>query len=119
MTANQAPPSLAEIEAKLRKVRERNAPPAEGQSDGERFDVPKGAVGIAFRIGVEMVAAMIFGVGAGLLVDRMLNSAPFGLVGMFILGVAGGALNVWRALGGMGMGVGYRGRSDDDGGKSV
>ncbi|CAK0776788.1 ATP synthase protein I [uncultured Gammaproteobacteria bacterium] len=95
-------------------VRERAPPPAKEKADGDRFDLPRGALGIAFRIGIEMVAAMIFGVGAGLLIDRALGSAPFGLIGMFMLGVTGGALNVWRALGGMGLGLGYRNQSGSD-----
>jgi ATP synthase protein I len=59
--------------------------------------------GAAFRIGVELVAALIVGVGAGLLLDRWLGTAPWFLIVFFFLGAAAGVLNVYRAAAGMGM----------------
>lgn len=68
---------------------------------------------MAFRIGVDLVAAMILGVGGGLLLDRWLGTAPWGLVAMFFAGAAAGILNVYRAVNGLGYGAGYR-RDDND-----
>jgi len=58
--------------------------------------------GMAFRIGVELVAALIVGVGIGLLLDRWLGSTPWFLIVFFFLGAAAGVLNVYRAASGMG-----------------
>lgn len=70
---------------------------------------------IAFRIGSELVAAMIVGVGGGLLLDRWLGTAPWGLIVMFLLGSAAGVLNVYRAVNGLGIAPGYgRTREEDN-----
>ncbi len=59
--------------------------------------------GVAFRIGVELVAALVIGVGTGLLLDRWLGSTPWFLIVFFFLGAAAGVLNVYRAASGIGM----------------
>ncbi|MCG5240029.1 AtpZ/AtpI family protein [Azospirillum doebereinerae] len=64
-------------------------------------------MGTALRIGTELVAAMIVGVGGGLLLDRWLGTAPWGLIVMFFLGAAAGVLNVYRAVTGLGIAAGY------------
>jgi len=63
---------------------------------------------LAFRIGVELVAALIVGVGIGVLLDRWLGTAPWMLLLFFVLGGAAGILNVYRAMAGYGYGAGYR-----------
>ncbi|HEV7371044.1 AtpZ/AtpI family protein [Arenibaculum sp.] len=75
----------------------------------------RSALGLAFRIGVELVAAMIVGLGGGLLLDRWLGTAPWGLVGMFFLGAAAGIMNVYRTVNGIGMAPGYRRQPDETG----
>jgi ATP synthase protein I len=59
--------------------------------------------GVAFRIGVELVAALIVGVGVGWLLDRWLGSKPWFLIVFFFLGAAAGILNVYRAASGIGL----------------
>jgi len=59
--------------------------------------------GVAFRIGVELVAALVVGVGAGLLLDRWLGSTPWFLIVFFFLGAAAGVLNVYRAASRIGL----------------
>ncbi|HSK41698.1 MAG TPA: AtpZ/AtpI family protein [Arenibaculum sp.] len=103
------PPSLDDLDARLRRARERGAVRTEGDGgDG----LPRNALGLAFRIGVELVAAMIVGVGGGLLLDRWLGTAPWGLVGMFFLGAGAGIVNVYRAVNGVGMAPGYSRKQD-------
>ncbi|WP_029006952.1 AtpZ/AtpI family protein [Azospirillum halopraeferens] len=111
MADDRPPTSLDELDARLRKAREgqvRKAGP--GRLDG----VSQGAMGVAWRIGVELVAAMIVGVGGGLLIDRWLDTAPWGLVVMFFLGAAAGVLNVYRAISGLGFAPGYGRANKDD-----
>ena len=54
--------------------------------------------GFAFKISTELVAALVVGVGIGLLVDNLLGTKPFGLIIFFILGGFAGFLNVYRVM---------------------
>jgi ATP synthase protein I len=53
--------------------------------------------GFAFRIGVELVVALVVGAGIGWLLDRWLGTGPFLFLLFFFLGAAAGILNVFRA----------------------
>lgn len=106
MSDDRPPPSLDQLDARLRKAR--GEQDHAGDAGGRPDDLPKGALALAFRIGVEMIAAMIVGVGGGLLIDRWLGSAPWGLIVMFFLGAAAGVVNVYRAVNGLGYAPGYR-----------
>ena len=57
----------------------------------------KGA-GFGFRISTEIVAALVVGVGIGIIVDNFFNTRPFGLIIFFILGSLAGILNVYRVM---------------------
>ncbi|MCX8133478.1 MAG: AtpZ/AtpI family protein [Roseococcus sp.] len=63
---------------------------------GERGRLPSGPWGIGFRAGVEVVSALIVGVGLGLLLDRWLGTWPWLFLVFFVLGAAAGVLNVHR-----------------------
>ena len=52
----------------------------------------------AFKISTELVAALIVGVGIGLIVDNYLGTKPFGLIIFFILGSLAGFLNIYRVM---------------------
>lgn len=111
MTDPKRPPSLEELDARLRKARESQ----EERSRPSRFaGAPQGPIGVAWRIGVELVAAMIVGVGGGWLIDRWLGTAPWGLIVMFFLGSAAGIMNVYRAISGLGLAPGYRRNDKED-----
>ncbi len=69
-----------------------------------------------------MVAALIVGVGIGLLLDNWLDTGPWMMVVFFVLGAAAGFMNVYRVMVGLGGAVGHRrgnedGPGDDDLGK--
>ena len=70
------------------------------QHDKEKEFVPKrnNGAGFGFKISTEIVAALIVGVGIGLLVDNYFNTKPFGLIIFFILGAFAGFLNVYRVM---------------------
>jgi len=57
------------------------------------------AMGIGLRVGVELVSAMIAGVGIGWFLDRWLHTTPFLLILGVLLGGAAGVANVWRLMG--------------------
>ena len=54
--------------------------------------------GFGFKISSEIIAALIVGVGIGLLVDNYFDSKPIGLIIFFILGALAGFLNVYRVM---------------------
>jgi len=65
-------------------------------------------MGIGFRIGVDVAAALAVGLGIGYLLDSWLGTRPWLLVLFFFLGAGAGIANVYRAVRGMGYEVGYR-----------
>ena len=101
-TERDVPPSLDDLDARLRDARARR--PGRKEEDKPR----EGGLSFAFRIGVELVAAVAVGVGIGLLLDAWLGTKPWMLVLFFILGCAAGMLNIFRTLSGYGYSVGYR-----------
>jgi ATP synthase protein I len=105
MTERTPPPPLHDLDARLRETRKRREKPA---VEGGGSRTPLKGAGLAFRIGAELVAATVVGVGLGLLTDHWLDTAPWGLIIFFFLGGAAGVLNVWRAVSGIGMAAGYK-----------
>lgn len=111
---SEVPPSdpLARLSEKIDKeqlgrAKERGARSAEGAQQG---------IGFGYRVGIELVGAVIIATGLGWAFDRWLGRGHWGLVVMFFLGVAAGMLNVYRAVSGMDMAVGYRRRGGDNAG---
>ena len=58
----------------------------------------EGGAGFGFKISTEIIAALVVGVGIGLLVDKYLGTKPFGLIIFFIFGAIAGFLNVYRVM---------------------
>lgn len=92
MTEEKRPPSLADLSARLRRARGQD-----DQSSGAPRTRMTG-IGIAFRVGVEMVAGLAVGAGIGLLVDHWLGTSPWGLVVFLVFGWGAGVLNVYRIM---------------------
>lgn len=63
---------------------------------GKSGQLPSGPWGIGFRAGVEVVSALIAGVGLGWLLDRWLGTWPWLFLLFFVFGGAAGVLNVYR-----------------------
>jgi ATP synthase protein I len=66
--------------------------PPPGTSGG----LPQGSWGIGFRAGVELVSALVVGVGIGWLLDRWLGTWPWLFLLFFVIGSAAGMMNVYR-----------------------
>ncbi len=99
---------LRDLEQRLdraRRGRERNA---SGSSPQDGPSVARGALGLALRIGVELVVAVVVSTAIGWAIDRWFGTRPWGMIVFFFLGVGAGMMNVWRAVTGMGMAVGFR-----------
>src|SRR5437773_4096907 len=74
MATEPPPPNLDDIEQRLKKARPH---PVE-----ERTDIvarPQ-AMGMAFRVSVELVSALAVSVGIGWLIDRWLGTGPWAMV---------------------------------------
>lgn len=82
-----------EFDERLRQARTRQG--LDRAPEGAR-GLPQGPWGIGFRAGIEVVSALVVGVGIGLLLDRWLGSWPWLFLVFFVLGSAAGVMNVYR-----------------------
>lgn len=55
-------------------------------------------LGLAMRMGTEMVAATLIGLAIGHWLDRWLDTGPWMTVVFLLLGISSGFLNVYRAV---------------------
>ncbi|MCY3829278.1 MAG: AtpZ/AtpI family protein [Rhodospirillaceae bacterium] len=121
MAQQDRPPSLDRLDARLRaaqKRRDANRAGRGGRRDAEdRTDRGKG-IGLALRIGTELVAGVAVGVAIGLGLDWWLGTKPWLMIVFFFLGAGAGIVNVYRTMSGLGHAVGYadRDRAKNGGG---
>ena len=64
----------------------------------EHKNKKESGAGFGFKISTEIIAALVVGVGIGLIVDKYLGTKPFGLIIFFIFGAFAGFLNVYRVM---------------------
>ena len=117
MTENEKPVSLQELDDRLKRAR--------GVADKSAGRVPRkgdgrSGLGIAMRLGVELVSALVIGVALGYFLDVWLGTKPWLMLLGFVLGAAAGFMGVYRVATGLGQTVGYRHdkheqSNDDDG----
>ncbi len=82
---------------KLQKLKERIDTAKTTNSPHPKQKKQSGA-GFGFKISTEIIAALVVGVGIGLIVDKYLGTKPFGLIIFFIFGAIAGFLNVYRVM---------------------
>lgn len=75
---------------------------------------PKSALGLAFRVGIELVSAVAVGLGIGWLLDQWLDTKPWLMLVFIILGGCAGILNVYRMAQGFGYAAGYQNNKNPD-----
>jgi ATP synthase protein I len=114
MIEKKPSPSLEDLDARLRRAHERRPDRDVEQDRGPNRNSIGAGLGFALRIGVELVAALVVGVGIGYGLDRWLGTAPWLMVTFFFLGSAAGFLNVYRVVSGYGYAAGYRRDNDRD-----
>jgi ATP synthase protein I len=105
MSESRPPDPLARLgeqidKARAERVRRQPAVP-------DRSVLQQG-LGLGFRIGIELVVAVVVATGLGWAIDRWFGTRPWGMIVLFFLGVAAGMLNVYRAVTGVSGAVGYR-----------
>ena len=108
--------ALNALDSRLKSARDHvqdplNQPGAEKAEKG-------GALGLAFRVSVEIVSAVAIGVGIGWLLDGWLDTTPWLMVVFIVLGFAAGILNVYRLATGFGYAAGYTERDEQAGDKA-
>jgi ATP synthase protein I len=116
MTGNRDDKSNgSDFEARLRRARAAAGlpePDAKAGSGGGD-PMPKSMLGMGFRVGVDLLAGLLVGLGVGYMLDRWAGTRPWGLVIFLLLGAAGGMMNVFRTLRGLGFAIGYRAAPGD------
>lgn len=88
-----ASPSLESVEARLQSVREERAEKAAREASQAN---QRQGLGLGMRIGIELVAAVIAGIGIGLLLDNYLDTTPIFTLAFVSVGFAAGVMNVLR-----------------------
>jgi len=106
--------ALNSLDSRLKNARDHvqdplNQPGPEKTEKGE-------ALGLAFRVSVEIVSAVAIGVGIGWLLDGWLDTTPWLLVVFVVVGFAAGILNVYRLASGFGYASGYTKQGEQAGG---
>ena len=81
---------LKQLKERIDTVEASNIPPSKQKKQS--------GAGFGFKISTEIIAALIVGVGIGLIVDKYLGTKPFGLIIFFIFGALAGFLNVYRVM---------------------
>jgi ATP synthase protein I len=112
MSEGRLPDPLARLGERIDKARAGRAPRPAVVAD--RSALQQG-LGLGFRIGIELVVAIVVTTGLGWAIDRWFGTRPWGIIVLFFLGVAAGMLNVYRAVAGISAPAGYR-RPDANGG---
>jgi ATP synthase protein I len=85
-----------DFESRLRQAQAKRTP--DTRASGQAA-LPKGSMGLGFRVGVELVSAVVVGSVVGFLLDRWLGTLPLFFLVFFALGSAAGVLNVMRVFG--------------------
>ena len=97
---------LRELGERLDKARAARPGPVGRES---RNDTSTGsALAFGWRIGIELLGAIVVAVFIGWAIDHWLGTRPWGMVVFFFLGIAAGMLNVYRAVTGLGRAVGFK-----------
>jgi ATP synthase protein I len=113
MSEGRPPDPLARLGEEIDKAR---AERVRSQPVVQDRSVLQQGLSLGFRIGIELVVAVVVATGLGWAIDHWLgNRVPWAMIVLFFLGVAAGMLNVYRAVTGIGGAAGYRRRGPDAG----
>jgi ATP synthase protein I len=107
MDERDTPDPLRDLGQRLDRARRDRGGPAAAPQAGAAADT-RGALGLGLRIGVELVVAVAVGGFVGWALDRWLGTRPWGMIVLLFVGIGVGMLNVYRAVMGLGMAMGYK-----------
>ena len=109
MSEPDEPDRLKSLGDRLERAQRGQAGPRRGPGGGADQS-SRAAMGLGFRIGLELVVAVCVGVAIGWAIDRYFGTRPWGLLVFLFLGIGAGMSNVYRVVRGLGMGVGLKER---------
>ncbi len=92
MTEDKDRASLRKLGHRLRKAQKTR----QDRLPEDRTRLPNTSMGLALRLGVELVTGLAVGGGIGWLLDQWLGTLPLFLLLFFFLGAAAGIMNVFR-----------------------
>jgi ATP synthase protein I len=95
MSDQQKPPSLDDVGARLKAAHDRVADKKTAERGKQAASQD---AGVGFRIGVELVAGVLFGAGLGWFIDSKLDTKPIFMLACIALGFAASVLGVIRVL---------------------
>lgn len=102
---DRKPPSpLESLGARLNAARARRAEKRGADDRPRRGD----GLTAAYRMAIELVAAVAVATGIGWLLDEWAGTRPWLMVVFIVLGFGAGIMNVYRLMSGMGGTVGYK-----------
>jgi ATP synthase protein I len=87
---DEKPPTLADLDEKLRKAREAQSPKASATATHQ--------TALAYRILADLVAGILVGLGSGWLLDSWFGTRPRLILVMLGLGFAAGIWNAVKAI---------------------
>ena len=87
---DEKPPTLADLDERLRKAREAHAPRVPTTADRQ--------TNLGYRILADLVAGILVGLGAGWLLDSWFDTRPSLTLVMLGLGFSGGVWNAIKAI---------------------
>jgi ATP synthase protein I len=76
-------------------------------ADNDKNNEKGSALGLAFRVGVELISAVAIGTAIGWGLDYWLDTRPWLMLVFIVLGGAAGVMNVYRMASGFGYAAGY------------
>jgi ATP synthase protein I len=89
MSDDKPPPSLEELDSRLKKIQEKRQRP-------EGLGMPPTRTGQSLHLGIEMAATLAVGGGVGWFLDRWLDTTPWLLIVFLFLGIGAGLSNAFR-----------------------
>jgi ATP synthase protein I len=102
MADEHKPTSLEDLDARVTAARAANERRSGDSNSAAEGKPPMTGLGLAMRIGTELVAAIAVGAGVGYVLDMWLGTKPWLMIVFFLLGSAAGMLNVYRVTAWMG-----------------
>lgn len=107
MTEPERPDPLAALGERIERARRARESGRRAPDQGADAS-SRAAMGLGFRIGLELLVAVCLGVAIGWAIDRWFGTRPWGLLVFLFLGIGAGMTNVYRVVKGLGMTVGYK-----------
>ncbi len=103
---------LENLDRRVRELREQRRKPSKLAMNLKA--PPSNVLGLAFRVAVELVSALVVGALIGWFLDDWLDTRPWIMLVFVVLGGAAGILNVYRLASGFGYATSYQNTNDRD-----